>query len=90
MFCFGYSKPVDNTTLLPNLLTSATLAHLVENLVKKEKLTYIEAIIHICDERGIDPADVARLVTPGIKAKLESEGMASNLLPKTNNLNSFL
>jgi hypothetical protein len=77
-------------TLLPNLLTSAALTHLVESLVKKEKMTYIEAVIHVCDERGIDPADIARLITPPIKAKLESEGMASNLLPKTNTLDSFL
>ncbi len=77
-------------TLLPNLLTSATLTHLIESLVKKEKMTYIEAVIHVCDERGIDPADIARLITPPIKAKLESEGMAANLLPKTNTLDSFL
>jgi hypothetical protein len=77
-------------TLLPNLLTNASFSHMVENLVAKEKMTYIEAVLHVCEERGLDPADVSRLINAPIKAKLEVEGMAANLLPKPNTLNSFL
>lgn len=76
--------------MLDNLLTKTSFTQLVEDLVHKEKMTYIEAIIHLCDERGIDPSDVNKLVTPGIKSKLEAEGMAANLLPKSNSLNNFL
>lgn len=76
--------------MLDNLLTKTSFTQLVEDLVHKEKMTYIEAIIHICEERGIDPSDVGKLVTPAIKAKLEVEGMASNLLPKSNSLSNFI
>lgn len=76
--------------MLENLLTKTSFTQLVEGLVHKEKMTYIEAILHICDERGIDPADVGKLVTPGIKSKLEAEGMAANLLPKSNSLSNFI
>ena len=76
--------------MLDNLLTKASFTQIVEDLVHKEQMTYIEAILHLCEERGIDPADVGKLVTPAIKSKLEVEGMAANLLPKSNSLNSFL
>ena len=76
--------------ILDNLLTKASFAQLVEGLVHKEQMTYIEAILHICEDRGIDPSDVSKLVAPAIKSKVEAEGMAANLLPKSNSLNSFL
>ena len=78
------------TAILDNLLTKASFTQIIEDLVHLEQMTYIEAILHLCEERGIDPADVSKLVTPAIKAKLEVEGMAANLLPKSNSLNSFL
>lgn len=76
--------------MLDNLLTKSSFTQLVEGLVLNERMTYIEAILHICEDRGLDPSDVGKLVTPAIKAKLEAEGMAANLLPKSNSLGSFL
>lgn len=78
------------TVVLDNILTKASFTQLIEGLVHKEQMTYIEAILHICEERGIDPSEVSKLVTPAIKSKLEVEGMAANLLPKSNSLGSFL
>lgn len=75
---------------LDNILTKAKLTEIVEDLVRTEKLSYIDAVLHVCTERGIDPSDVGKLISPPIKAKIEVEGMASNLLPKSNSLNSFL
>lgn len=71
---------------LQNILNKTVLTTLIEELVVKEKMNYIEAVIHICEERGIDPADIAKLIVPPIRAKLEAEGMASNLLPRGNSL----
>lgn len=76
--------------MLNNIMTKAVLTDRVEALVKSEKMTYIEAVIHICNEVGIDPADIGKLIAPSIKSKIEAEGMASNLLPKTNTLKGFL
>ena len=45
--------------MLDNILTKASLAEKVESLVKSEKMSYIEAVIHICNEMGVDPADRA-------------------------------
>lgn len=73
-----------------NFLTKTSLAQLVEDLVRVEHMTYIQAVIHICEERLIDPADIGKLIAPSIKAKIEAEGMAINLLPKSNSLSTFL
>lgn len=76
--------------MLENILTKTVFAQLVEDLVYKEHMTYIEAVLHICEDRGLDPSDVGKLIAPTIKSKLEAEGMAANLLPRSNSLKSFL
>ena len=76
--------------MLDNILTKTTLTQRVEELVKVEKMTYIEAVLHICSEHGIDPSDIGKLIVPAIKSKIEAEGMAANLLPRSNSLGNFL
>jgi hypothetical protein len=76
--------------MLENLLSKASLVLIVEKLVHEERMTYIEAVLHVCEERQIDPLDIGKLIAPTIKAKIEAEAMASNLLPKSNSLGSFI
>lgn len=76
--------------MLDNILTKTSLTQQVEKLVSVEKMTYIEAVLHICNENNIDPGDIGKLIVPGIKSKIEAEAMAANLLPKSNSLDSFL
>jgi len=76
--------------MLENLLTKSSLAIIVERLVHDEKMTYMEAVLHICVERSIDPLDIGKLIAPSIKSKIEAEAMDSNLLPKSNSLGSFI
>lgn len=78
------------TPMLDNILTKPIVTHLVENLVHTEKMTYMEAVLHICDERLIDPLDIGKLIGPSIKSKIEAEAMSQNLLPKSNTLASFI
>jgi hypothetical protein len=47
---------------------------------------YAEAIIHVCDMKGIDPEDIAKLVGGSLKEKLKAEAQRNNLLPKPNSL----
>ena len=76
--------------MLDDILTKALVTQLVENLVHVEKMTYMEAVLHICNERLIDPLDIGKLNGPTIKSKIEVEAMAANLLPKSNTLSSFI
>jgi len=76
--------------MLENILTKSAFTQLIEDLVHNKKMGYIEAVLFLCDERQIDPADISRVISPSIKSKIEAEAMSHNLLPKSNSLESFL
>lgn len=76
--------------MLDNILTKQSLATIIEKLVIDEKMTYMEAVLHYCEEKQIDPLDIGKLISPVIKSKIEAEAMTRNLLPKTNSLDSFM
>ena len=63
---------------------------LIENTVVDMKLSYMDAILHLCEKNDIDPEDVKKFVSPIIKGKLEAEAMSLNFLPKTNTIDSAL
>lgn len=68
------------------ILTKADLISQVESLVRTEGMGYAESIVHICDSKGIDPEDVAKLISGSLKEKLKAEAQRNNLLPKPNSL----
>jgi hypothetical protein len=49
-------------------------------------MTYLESIIHICDDTGIDAEDIAKIVTGSLREKLEAEARRNNILPRINTL----
>jgi hypothetical protein len=78
--------------MLNDILTKQTLIDLVDKLVRVEKLSYIEAVLHVCHEREIDPLDIGKLIGPVLKEKIRHEAISANLLPGESdcNLSSFL
>lgn len=69
-----------------NILSKNELVTQTEELVRSEGMGYAEAIVHICERRGIDPEDVAKLVAGSLKEKLKAEAQRNNILPKPNSL----
>jgi hypothetical protein len=62
-------------------LTLIELIELVEFLVKKDNMSYSEAICEICEQRQLEPEDVAKLIKKGpLKNKLEVEAMKRNIV----------
>jgi hypothetical protein len=62
-------------------LTLIELIELVEFLVKKDNMSYSEAICEICEQRQLEPEDVAKLIKKGpLKNKLEVEAMKKNIV----------
>ena len=62
-------------------LSLAELIELVEFLVKKDNMSYTEAICEICEQRQLEPEDVAKLIKKGpLKNKLEVEAMKRNIV----------
>ena len=59
----------------------------VEKLVKDDTYdSYIDAVLHVCDEVKVEPFVGARLLSQPIKEKIRKEGQDINLLPKTGSL----
>lgn len=69
-----------------NFLTKSNFSKLIENTVKETKLSYMDAIIEVCDDKDIDLEDVRKYISPVIKEKLEAEAMRLNFLPRQNTL----
>ena len=69
-----------------DFLTKSKFSKMIEEAVVQKKLSYMDAILDICEKNDIEPEDVRKFVSPIIKDKLEAEAMSLNLLPKTNSL----
>lgn len=54
----------------------------VENIVSKGKITYIDAVITVCEKHGIDPSSVSKLLPKAMKERIRVEGQDLNLIPK--------
>lgn len=72
-----------------NFLTKSNFSKLIENTVKETKLSYMDAIIEVCDDKDIDLEDVRKYISPVIKEKLEAEAMRLNFLPRQNTLPDY-
>jgi hypothetical protein len=59
---------------------------MVEDIVHKKKLSYIDAIVDLCDNINIDPEDVSKFISNILKDKVEAEARSLNYLPKQNTL----
>jgi hypothetical protein len=61
---------------------------MIEATVSDLKISYMDAVIHLCEKNDIELEDVNRFVSPIIKGKIEAEAMGLNFLPSTNSLDS--
>lgn len=69
-----------------DFMNRSSFTKLIEDAVHHRKMSYLEAIVHTCEEQGIDPEDVKKFISPVIKNKLEAEAIGLNLLPRQNAL----
>lgn len=67
---------------MSDFLNRAEFTKLVEKAVRDLNMTYMDAMIDICDKNNIDPEDVKKFVGAQLQSKLEVEAMNLNLLPK--------
>lgn len=75
-------------TIEQEFLTKSKFTKLVEDAVNELKLSYMDAILYLCEKNDIEPEDMKKFVSPIIKDKLEAEAMQLNFLPKGNTLDS--
>ena len=69
-----------------SVMTPKKFSILIEDLVKKDKISYIDAIVHYCQVKKMEPAAVKQLVSKALRDKLESDARRLNYLPKISQL----
>jgi len=67
-------------------LTKSKFTKMIEKTVIDYRLSYIDAIVHLCEDNMIEMEDVGKFISPIIKDKISAEAMRLNLLPKVNAL----
>jgi hypothetical protein len=69
-----------------NFLTKTKFATMVEQTVVGKKMSYMDAVVHLCEENDIDPLDVKKFISVIIKDKIAGEAVTLNLLEGGNQL----
>jgi hypothetical protein len=67
-------------------LNKKTFTTLIESYVRSHKLSYMDTIVHLCDEHNIEMEDIGKYISPVIKNKLEAEAMELNYIPRGSQL----
>jgi len=58
----------------------------IEKLVQQTKMTYIDAVLHYCEENKLEPETAGQLVGGKLKAQIQEEAEDLNLIQKTSKL----
>ena len=71
----------EDTTV--EFMTKVKFSKLVETVVRQDRLSHMEAILHLCEKYGIEPEDCKKYVSNVIKDKLEAEAMNLHYMAKS-------
>jgi len=66
-----------------NLMNSKKFGLIIEDMVKKQKIPYMDAVIKYCDDNNIDLTSVGPLVNKSLKEKIKEEAQNLNLVEKS-------
>ena len=64
------------------LTTPKTFTAAIENIAKEKQITHMDAVLHYCEQEGIEPEAVSSLISKGLKEKIEANARDLNFLPK--------
>ena len=58
----------------------------IEELVQRTKMTYIDAVIHYCEENKLEPETAGKMVGGKLKQHVQDEAEDLHLIPRTSKL----
>ena len=64
------------------LITTKNFTIVIENLAKEKHITHMDAVLHYCEQEGIEPEAISSLISKGLKEKIEANARDLNFLPK--------
>ena len=59
---------------------------MVEDCVIENRISYMDAVIHLCEQNELEIEDMRKFISSVIKDKIEAEAMRLNFLPRQNTL----
>ena len=62
------------------LMTKKRFSMMVEETVRDMSLTYMDAVLYLCEKHSIDPEDTKKYISPIIKDKLEADAIRLNFI----------
>lgn len=77
------------TELENKLITRKTFSAQVEMKAAYPDVTYLDAILEVCEEHDLDPADCNRYLSSILKKKLEVEAINARLVKGSHDTLSF-
>ena len=64
------------------LITTKNFTIAIENIAKEKHITHMDAVLHYCEQEGIEPESVSSLISKGLKEKIEANARDLNFLPR--------
>ena len=58
----------------------------IENLVQKTKMTYLDAIMHYCEENKLEPETAGKMIGGKLKQNIHDEAEDLHLIERTSKL----
>ena len=68
------------------MLTKNKFSKIIEDIVWEEDLSYIDAVLHFCEQNNMNPEDIPKYLSDPIKGKIEAEARKLNYMPRMNQL----
>lgn len=65
-----------------NPLHAETLAHQIHALVNTKRMSYLDAVLYVCEQRNIEPELIAPLLGDKIKFELANEATRLHFLKR--------
>ena len=63
-----------------SIITPNKFAMLVEDIVRKKRISYIDAVVLYCTENQIDPSTTKSMINKNLKEKIAYEAQSLNML----------
>ena len=63
-----------------SIITPNKFAMLVEDIVRKKRISYIDAVVLYCEKHNIDPSTTKSMINKNLKEKIAYEAQGLNML----------
>lgn len=66
--------------------TSERLTRIINGLVTTKQLSYLDAVLHFCETKQLEPETIAPLLSDRIRSELALDAQRLHFIPKADSL----